>query len=267
METSEPPRYEALPLSLLTFFDDGESVNERSIEDLPSYEPYSVPLYEESYVEPVVSYVWQQVNRKRRIIKPILSCDQFPSYSITARTGPNIFSKKSDFTLERTQPKFSRHGSTESWSSSERTSEAVIATLNFLNVSRTPWMPHALMNYSPSPLATKTYYLAAPNFSDFNIVIDGKQLTWRLSSHPLICLILVDQDTDNIIARFSYSCYGTEATNGSAVGVLDIFDLEPGEAGDCMREVAIGTCELVCQHHRKMGRRYRNYVKSGEGIT
>lgn len=82
-----------------------EYEDEDEEEELPPYhdvvEPTQLPPYEERYLlEPVVSYIMYQIDRKVQILTPATRAGlRRPRYRMTARSG--IFSKKPDYTLTR----------------------------------------------------------------------------------------------------------------------------------------------------------------------
>lgn len=60
------------------------------------------------------------------------------------------------------------------------------------------------------------------NFSDWTFSIGGAALVWRLDTNP-VSLVLSEKTGSLPIARFTYSVYGTNATDGADVGELAIY--------------------------------------------
>jgi hypothetical protein len=97
---------------------------------------------------------------------------------------------------------------------------------------------------------------------------ESRALTWTLEHRPSTSLLLVERTSDppnRVVARFSYSGYGTDACKGQIVGSLDVFDLHvPDGVRETelrMLEVIIGGCEIVLQYWKRMGRHFKNDVR------
>jgi hypothetical protein len=222
-------------------------------EELPAYEEEAhatAPVYEERHrLAPVISYCFYQISRKLQIITPatITTLDR-PRYRVSNRSSPNVFSKKADYTL--TKLPRGAQAATSSCSGKD------VATMNFDRNGELPWMPRATVVHNGA--SKKEYPLQARNFSDWKVNIDGGWFTWRLADKPT-SLVLVEQSSESIVARFAYSKVGTDATRGAEVGQLDIFGGSKSE-DQAMIELVLATCVVAIQHWKSMGRHYKNDV-------
>ena len=119
--------------------------------------------------------------------------------------------------------------------------------------------------------------------------------TWRLVTEPdeSSALVLLDRTARDVpapvVARFAYAARDGrgERAGGEEVGTLEVYARRPhrddaddelddddeGRRGEAARwrewelEVLIGTCELVCQYWRSMGRRFRGGVGATGGYA
>jgi hypothetical protein len=230
-------------------------------EELPEYQDEEgrsqLPDYEERHLlEPVVSYNVYQISRKLQILTPATRATfDRPRYRVTARSGPSIFSKKPNFTLTRLPT--GAHAAVENCPGKE------VGFVNFDRVGQLPWMPRAtvevLDDSGSSSLEKKiSYDMCAPNFSDWKFNINNELFFWRLTDKPT-ALSLMEHSSSSIIARFTYSMHGTDATRGAEVGVLDIFGGSRSEDRE-MIELVLSTCQVPINHWKNMGRHYKNDV-------
>jgi hypothetical protein len=247
----------------------------------PAYSPPNVPAYEEEATtsRQIARYVFRQHTRRLQTVLPEgvphTQCQQHhtnPSYLLCAR---RLFSRRADIALWRlfepapdpVVPK----------ALARRVNAEVVAGLGYTNNTSLPWMPRGTVvrGLSKEDAArAESYAMAAPNFVDFNMAIESRALTWTLAHRPSTSLLLLERTSDppnRVVARFSYSRYGTDASKGQAVGTLDVFDLQTredealGQGPDGVREtelrmleVIIGGCEIVLQYWKRMGRHFRN---------
>jgi hypothetical protein len=121
-----------------------------------------------------------------------------------------------------------------------------------------------------------------------------RMYTWRLVTEPdeSSALVLLDRSARDVpapvVARFAYAAReGARGAAGEELGTLEVYAKQPhrddpddpaaeeeemGEADagkwcEWELEVLIGTCELVCQYWRGMGRRFRGGVGSTGGYA
>jgi len=228
-------------------------------EQLPDYEeaagPSELPNYEERHLlEPVVSYNVYQIDRKLQILTPATRASFSRSrYRITAR--PSIFSKKADFTLTRLP--------TGAAAAAERTPGKDVGIVNFDRSGTLPWMPRATVQLVPSAVAqgssnAKSYRMSAPNFSDWKFTFYDESYIWRLTDKPT-ALSLFELGSESIVARFTYSVHGTDASRGAEVGTLDIFGGSRSEDEETI-ELILSTVLVPINHWKNMGRHYKNSV-------
>jgi hypothetical protein len=223
-------------------------------EELPSYEGHSLPSYEERHLQaPVVSYCFYQVTRTIQIITPTaMNNAGRPRYRLAGRGSPRLFSKKADFTLTRLP--------TGRQAALGNCPERDVATVNFDRNGELPWMPRATVCHGDCVSSKKSLPMRARNFVDWNIEIGPETFTWRLADRPT-SLVLVENSSDSIVARFSYSRFGTDATRGGEVGQLDIYGGSQSEDQDRI-ELVMSSCKVAVEHFKSMGRHYRNNVTS-----
>ena len=231
--------------------------HEHGGEELPDYEeaagPAELPNYEERHLlAPVVSYNVYQIDRKLQILTPATRASFARSrYRITARSG--LFSKKADYTLTRLP--------TGAAAAAERSPGQEVALINFDRSGKLPWMPRAtvqLASSSSTAGSMKVYNMSAPNFSDWKFIFHDETYFWRLTDKPT-ALSLYELGSESIVARFTYSMHGTDATRGAEVGTLDIFGGARSEDDD-MVELVLSTCQVCINHWKAMGRHYKNNI-------
>jgi len=240
------------PLATLAEYADDE-------EELPDYEEVTtrsrLPGYEERYLlEPVVSYNIYQIDRKLQILTPA-SRALFgrPRYRVTARSG--IFSKKADCTLTRLP--------TGAAAAAERTPGKEVALINFSRSGQLPWMPRATVRLVTSQHEAgvdkmEPCYMSAPNFSDWKFDFLDDTYFWRLTDKP-IALSLFDLNSGSIVARFTYSARGTDASRGAEMGMLDIFGSTRSDDVQTI-ELVLGTLQVPINHWKNLGRHYKNNI-------
>jgi hypothetical protein len=219
-------------------------------DDLPAYSEETAPAYEENHnTEPVISYCFYQVARKLQVATPAtLATINRPRYRITTRSAASIFSKKPEYTLTRLPT------GAEAAVAGSRGKD--VATMNFDRNGELPWMPRATVVHYGTTI--KNYPIEARNFSDWKIELDGDTYTWRLAYDPT-SLVLVEQSSDSIVARFAYSRHGTDAKRGAEVGQMDFFGERRSEDQNWV-ELVFATSIVAMQHWKSMGRHYRNDV-------
>jgi hypothetical protein len=220
-------------------------------EELPEYDATIVlPVYIDRHLQnPVASYCIYQVGRKLQCITPAdMSSFDRPRYRLSARASPSLFSKKADFTLTRLP------GGRQA--ALGNCPERDVATMSFDRNGAVPWMPRATVCQGDCASNRKPYRMRATNFKEWTIDIDQEVFTWRIADNPT-SLTLVEHTTDSIVARFSYSELGTDATRGAEVGRLDVYGGSVSEEQDTI-ELVIASCKVAVEHLKNMGRHYRN---------
>jgi hypothetical protein len=86
--------------------------------------------------------------------------------------------------------------------------------------------------------------------------INGVTYAWTSESRP-VSLVLQENGTDVVIARFTYSGHGVMATKGAEVGELTIYrDGLSSDNGGV--EKIIGGLMVSVMHYKRMGRNYKN---------
>jgi hypothetical protein len=228
-------------------------------DDLPDYDhsdaPARLPDYEERHLlEPVVSYNIYQITRKLQVLTPATRASfGRPRYRLMARSVPSVFSKKADFTLTRLP--------TGAAAAAERSPGKEVGFINFDRTTQIPWMPRATVQFASNSNISgrgklSAYDLCSPNFSDWKFHINGLLYFWQLTDKPM-ALSLIEDSSDSIIARFTYSVHGTAAQNGAELGTLDIFG--GSRSGDVeMIELVLCTCQVAIHHWKNMGKHFRN---------
>jgi hypothetical protein len=221
-----------------------------ALEELPAYTAEIAPAYEERQnLEPVLSYCFYSIARKLQIITPATRATlNRPRYRITQRSAPSLFSKKPEYTLTKLLS-----GAEAAVVGSKGKD---VATMNPDRNGQLPWMPRATVVHYGTNI--KNHPIEAPNFSDWKIKMDEETYVWCLADKPT-SLVLVEQSSDSIVARFAYSKDGTSATRGAEMGQMDFFG---GNRNDDQAwiELVFATSVIVMQHWKSMGRHYRNDV-------
>lgn len=128
--------------------------------------------------------------------------------------------------------------------------------MNFDRNGEVPWMPRATVTHHHINTGSTKYPIQAPNFSDWKVQKDEQIYMWCLAENP-ISLVLVEQSSKDVVARFTYSRLGTTATRGAEVGKMDFFGGD-GNLAQTWIEFVFATCVVVMQHWKSMGRHYKN---------
>ena len=210
-------------------------------EELPSYEASTAPAYDSGgYDDPMMIYHLQQYDRKIQIMVSH-GLSSSTSYRITTNSF-RLFGKK--------------RPSMEVLYTSHEMRQRVIANISFDNDGPLPWRPRAYFDHnSPDGLDTR-YNMESANFADWTFSIGDRMFAWALDMVP-VSLVLSEQHSSLVIARFTYSAEGTLAVRGAEVGDLAIYrDSLTVELGGVDKVV----CALMVavSHLKKMGRHYRN---------
>lgn len=212
-------------------------------EELPQYEPPSLPQYE---YQPSAVFSLRQIDRKVQLLVPTDSTSK-ASYKIVHRTVPSLFTSKADMTLSV-------------FGGDPVQEESVVATMNFARDGPLPWTPRAEIWYNaPTDARGARYSLEAENFTDWKITIGGSPWLWSLDDRPT-SLLLVNLSSLFIVARFTYSVHGTLATKGLEVGELAIYEEVEAVNGGCV-ELVIASCAVAIAHWKRMGKNYRKNTK------
>jgi hypothetical protein len=291
MHDDEPPAYNVTDIhnlspaiSLTSILQDGSIPEERDddSDSLPDYTPANLPIYSNAVTSsmiPLASFAMHQTNRSLRTVVPIPSMSgMLPTYTLTARTGPKLFTCKPDIKLSRLiSPRIASSSSSELASPRKPSQMSTeVAHLGFPTDTTFPWHPRARITLLRNPLcAPRRIDLSAPNFRDFHVSIAGstaRTYTWTLTDAPSTGLALVERSEGRVVARFEYSCVGTDASKGEQVGRLDIFEMIDDEDGDGAMgqggldeldwiEVVLGGMELVKTHWQNMGKHFKKNVR------
>lgn len=223
-----------------------------ALDELPAYTEEIVPAYEgpdSENQEPVLSFCFYQVARKLQIITPATHATLTrPRYRISARSTSGIFSRKPGYTLTRLA------SGAEAASLDSKGED--VATMNFDRNGELPWMPRATVRQHDANTDSVRYPIQAPNLSDWKVQRDGQTYTWCFAENPM-SLVLVEQSSTDIAARFTYSKLGTTATRGAEVGKMDFFGGD-GTIAQTWVEFVFATSVVVMQHWKSMGRHYKN---------
>ncbi|KAF2112147.1 hypothetical protein BDV96DRAFT_581241 [Lophiotrema nucula] len=209
--------------------------------DSPDYEPMTAPQYDEAEAQlPLHCYHLRQIDRKQQIFVPF-GPSANASYKMANQGTFRLFSKKPEIQLIRT--------------ATEGGVEDPVASINLDKDGPLPWRPRANFSHFGSN-STTVHTMESRNFSDWTIDIAGTPYIWVLGGRP-ISLSLRTQNSDFVIARFTYSSQGTLATGGAEVGELSIYRDQLSVDRDGIEKIMCGVLVAVL-HFKKMGRHYWN---------
>ncbi|KIW02465.1 uncharacterized protein PV09_06273 [Verruconis gallopava] len=212
-----------------------------------------LPGYAERHLlEPVVAYNVYQINRRLQVLTPATRATfSRPRYRVTARLGPAMFSKKADFTLTRLPTGIA--------AATENSPGKDVGFARFDRAGQLPWMPRATVELVCGDVSGSnklTYDLYAPNFADWRFRINNELYYWHLTDRP-IALSLMENSSNSVVARFTYSKLGTDANRGAEVGTFSIFGGH--RSGDTETvELVLSSWIIAVNHWKNMGRHYRN---------
>jgi hypothetical protein len=206
-------------------------------EELPDYEPESSPApdyFTSHYETPLVTYHLRQFDRKSQVFVPY--GPSASSYKINTHTF-RMFSKKPEMEIIHVPPVDGV--------------EQSVAKIWFDHDGPLPWRPRARVVHGRS-----THALESRNFNDWTMSINDVLYTWTSESRP-VSLVLQENGTDVVIARFTYSGRGVLAMKGAEVGELTIY--RDGLTSDNEGvEKIIGGLMVSIVHYKSMGRYYKN---------
>ena len=209
-------------------------------EELPNYEPQTAPSYDVEVQEmPLITYHLRQVDRKlQRFV--CYESPAAPSYKVIANYF-RLFTKKPELEVLRVQ--------------TGAEAEKAVASIQFVNNGPLPWRPRANVSHDGSN-GRSTLAMEARNFSDWTIAIGGNTYTWTIEGRP-ISLVLRKANANVIMAKFTYSTYGTAAAYGAEVGELSIYRDELSATSDWIERTICGLMVAIV-HFKKTGRQYCN---------
>jgi uncharacterized protein YkvS len=209
-------------------------------EELPDYEADSAPAYEDSlFDEPLATYQLRQYDRKIQILRGH-GASAASSYRITTNSF-RMFSKKPEMEVLYTSPDMRQRN---------------IASVVLHKDGPLPWCPRAHFDYvDPNGVAT-VHKMEARNFADWTMSLGGRRYDWSVAMQPS-SLVLREVGAAFIIARFTYSPFGTRAMRGAEVGELVLFrDTLTGAMNG--NDLVVCSFMVALTHMKKMGRMYHN---------
>ncbi|KNG48819.1 osmolarity two-component system protein sln1 [Stemphylium lycopersici] len=193
-----------------TLLSDILAVDAAHDEELPGYHEATMaataPAYDSgAYDEPLMTYRLRQYDRKIQMLAAY-EAPGASSYRITTNNSFRIFSKKPELEVLHTSPAMRQRN---------------MASISFDNDGGFPWRPRAHFDYTADDGLSSRYHMESMNFEDWTVGIGDKKYVWTLAMRP-IALILCEQNSDAVIARFTFSDKGVLALRGAEVGqVLD----------------------------------------------
>lgn len=223
-----------------------------ALDELPAYTEEIVPAYEgpdSEIQEPVLSFCFYRIARKLQIITPATHVTlNRPRYRISSPSITGIFSKKPGYTLTKLA------SGAEAASLDSKGED--VAAMKFDRNGELTWMPRATATHHDTNTGSMRYPIQAPNLSDWKVSKDGQIYTWCFAENPM-SLVLVEQSSADIVARFTYSKLGTMATRGAEVGKMGFFGGNETTA-QAWVEFVFATSVVVMQYLKSMGRHYKN---------
>ncbi|KAF2100854.1 hypothetical protein NA57DRAFT_36343 [Rhizodiscina lignyota] len=221
--------------------------------ELPDYEASELPTYERSSISiPTINIQFRQINRSLICLQSVDE-DQHLRYKIITKSRTRIFSGKPDMTLYV----------------DSASQDMLVGAFEFDNSTTLPWCPRANLSIDVAGEGNRKVQMESRNFSDWSFTWNDARFIWTLQERPT-SLVLVDRSSRTIIARFSYSIYGTTANKGAEIGDLTIY--APSEHG-LTTEMVICSCTIAIKHWSKMGRHHRKDLcvsgrySYGSGVT
>ncbi|RAR03480.1 osmolarity two-component system protein sln1 [Stemphylium lycopersici] len=193
-----------------TLLSDILAVDAAHDEEPPGYHEATMaataPAYDSgAYDEPLMTYRLRQYDRKIQMLAAY-EAPGASSYRITTNNSFRIFSKKPELEVLHTSPAMRQRN---------------MASISFDNDGGFPWRPRAHFDYTADDGLSSRYHMESMNFEDWTVGIGDKKYVWTLAMRP-IALILCEQNSDAVIARFTFSDKGVLALRGAEVGqVLD----------------------------------------------
>lgn len=223
------------------------------LDELPGYDEVQLPTYQRSSVSHPTAWLRFRQTKAKLVKLESIDSQHSLSYKIVTKSTSKLFSSKPEMSLLlETEAK-----------------DMFVAGIAFDNSSTLPWFPRATVTVDNPGQGTKVLPMMARNFADWKIEHEGKWYGWTLQGMPT-SLAFVEAATGLVLARFTYSIYGTTARDGQEIGDLAIFALTQTDIGT---EVIIGSCIIVIKYWAKMGRHHRQGASImgrysyGSGVT
>lgn len=232
---------------------DVEDERDMHDEELPDYDLTELPTYERSSISvPTTQVRFRQVKSKLITLESLDENRQL-MYRIVTKSSSKIFSSKPDMSLFL----------------GADSSVFPVASFQFDNSSALPWIPRAKVTVDVAGHGSEKVSMEAPNFADWKLKCDDKRFVWTLQERPT-SLALVDVSAGTVLARFTYSIYGTTANKSAEIGDLAIFSPPGYSIGP---ELIICSCTIVVKYWANMGRHHRQGNSTagrysyGNGVT
>ncbi|KAF2203343.1 hypothetical protein GQ43DRAFT_273263 [Delitschia confertaspora ATCC 74209] len=211
-------------------------------DELPDYESSIAPDYYGGEFEiPLVTYHLRSIHDKLQILVPF-GPTPTAKYQILSRPAFRLFSKKPDIEIQKTGP--GEHNTDD------------IASIRFSDDGPLPWRPRAQFCCMGPQQNTATYFMESRNHRDWTLSVGGTSFVWRLERGP-ISLEFGEKDSSIVIARFTYSEYGTLAANGAEVGELTIYPDALSMDRDGVEKIICGLL-IPLTYFKRIKRHFRN---------
>jgi hypothetical protein len=197
------------------------------------------------------SFILTKSSNKSIQIFQAADYSHYPTYAIIERSKLSLLTSKPDFTLS----KLDQNAVILRDSDLQKGSTA--AEMRFLKPKSIPYVQRIAVEIINGP----THTLTASGLKDFSFTVDELRFTWSFSSKPNTSLVLFQSIGDSepdLLARFSYSKYGTDAVAKQEVGQLDIFGFQSGAKLDEHKvEMILSSCQMIVVWFLKMGKHYK----------
>jgi hypothetical protein len=181
----------------------------------------------------------------------VANYSNYPTYAVIERSKLSLFSSKPDFTLLKLDQNAAILGDSDLQKGNK------VAEMRFLKPKSIPYVQRIALEITNGP----THTLTASGLKDFSFMVDEYRLTWSFSSKPNTSLALsqtIGDSEPHLLARFSYSKYGTDAVAKQEVGQLDIFAAQGGlKLDDSTLELILSSCPMIVVWFLKMGKHYK----------
>jgi hypothetical protein len=200
---------------------------------------------------PATSFFLMKSNNKNIQVFQPADYSQYPSYTVIERSKLSLLTSKPDFALLKLDQNVAILGDSDLQKGSQ------VAEMRFLKPKTIPYVQRIAVEIIDGP----THTLVASGLKDFSFTVDEYRFTWSFSSDPNTSLVLsqsVGDSEPHLVARFSYSQYGTDAVAKQEVGQLDIFGVQSGPKVDEHKvELILSSCQMMVAWFLKMGKHYK----------
>lgn len=199
--------------------------------------PYSLAPVTTETISPFV-YSLRQSTSKTQVLLPFANAPP-AVYKITKQRSAALLSSRADFIVTRKGP--------------TAPADEPVSSIRFSRSGELPWKPRAQVQYGADESAYCQKMVSTRIISlEWLVEIDSIPCYWRLMPRP-VSLALIELDTNQTLATFTYSNKGTNARGGEEVGKFEICRMDDELRPDLLEQIICSAC-VVISFGKSMGK-------------